>query len=190
MSKKYIKNNNQAFTLVELLVVITIFGLLAIIVAMNVMPARKNSRDAQRKADLSTIRIALENYKEKYGTYPPHKPSTSCGGTDPWATSNGTCGGNWLTTDLNFYNILKSVPVDPINTGVSARLASRNYVYSYFPTVRNYNLIAQVEVDTDPFACKNKANYYYDINNVPPNPPWCAPWTNNLGRNQNIITDH
>lgn len=180
----------NGFTLVELMVVIAIFGLLIMIVVMNISSARKSSRDAQRKADLNTIRIALQTYKEKYGTYPPHKSSTNCGGSDAWANSSGTCGGEWLTTDANFYTILEEVPVDPLNTGVNAGLQNENYVYSYFPTTRNYNLIAQLENIDDLMACKNKITYYYDINNVPPNPPWCEPWANNLGRSQNIISDH
>ena len=60
-----------AITLVELLVVI---GILGVIVAL-LLPAKRSAREAARRnaclSNLKQIALALENYKEAKGTYPP-----------------------------------------------------------------------------------------------------------------------
>ncbi|WP_176595221.1 type II secretion system major pseudopilin GspG [Sphingobium sp. 15-1] len=58
------------FTLVELMVVIVIIGLLATIVAINVIPATDTARVEKAKADISTIEQALEQYRLDNLTYP------------------------------------------------------------------------------------------------------------------------
>jgi general secretion pathway protein G len=60
----------QGFTLVELMVVIVIIGLLATIVAINVIPATDTARVEKAKADISTIEQALEQYRLDNLTYP------------------------------------------------------------------------------------------------------------------------
>jgi general secretion pathway protein G len=61
----------RAFTLIELLVVISIMGVLA----GFTIPVLKTVKAAQQKkvarAELEHLQTALENYKAKYGAYPP-----------------------------------------------------------------------------------------------------------------------
>jgi prepilin-type N-terminal cleavage/methylation domain-containing protein len=177
----------RGFTLVELLVVIAIIGLLASIVLVSLNSARTKARDTKRKADLRQIRTALEMYYDAYNSYPPTKPQTSCGGSDVWASSNGTCGGQWLTTDANFYQFMTSVPVDPKNQGINAGWGDGNNVYSYNNSGQDYELLTQLENLSDVNRCGTSPAYYH---NVDPDVPWCAPWPNNLGRSQNIYADH
>ena len=63
--------NFRAFTLVELLVVISIMAVLA----GFTIPVLKTVKAAQQKkvarAELEHLQTALENYKAKYGAYPP-----------------------------------------------------------------------------------------------------------------------
>src|SRR4051812_36710993 len=127
----------RGFTLIELLVVISIISLLSSVVLSSLGSARIKARDTKRKADLRQITLALALYYDKYGQYPPNKPQTSCGGADVWATSNGTCGGQWLTTDANFYQFMPSVPIDPKNVGTNAGWGDGNNVYSYVPSLSN-----------------------------------------------------
>ncbi|MFT3966356.1 MAG: type II secretion system major pseudopilin GspG [Sphingobium sp.] len=56
--------------MVELLVVIVIIGLLATIVAINVIPAGNKARVEKAKADIATLEQALEQYRLDNLTYP------------------------------------------------------------------------------------------------------------------------
>ena len=60
----------NGFTLVELMVVIVIIGLLATIVALNVLPSGDTARIEKAKADIATIENGLELYRLQLGTYP------------------------------------------------------------------------------------------------------------------------
>lgn len=60
----------KGFTLVELLVTITIIGILASIGLNTFTSAQKKSRDAKRKAYLRQITDALEAYNNDKGEYP------------------------------------------------------------------------------------------------------------------------
>ena len=66
-----------AFTLIELLVVISIMGLLAaLIFPVTGMVKRREYLNAA-SAEMNQIETALDNYKAKYGVYPPSNPSLS-----------------------------------------------------------------------------------------------------------------
>ena len=61
----------SAFTLVELLVVIGIIALLAAIVTPAVMRAQTSARNAAIKAEIDMLHMAMMNYKNQYGSFPP-----------------------------------------------------------------------------------------------------------------------
>lgn len=79
------KRTATGFTLIELLVVCAILSVLAAVVLFSVDGARANARDKQRKIDLKTIQLAVDQYKEAYDSYP-----LSCRGHTPGNRNN-----NW-----------------------------------------------------------------------------------------------
>lgn len=70
----------SGFTLVELLIVITVIGLLATAVLAAINPAEQiaKGRDTARKADASTLVSALDRYQASFGCYPWYRSGTTC----------------------------------------------------------------------------------------------------------------
>ena len=60
----------QGFTLVELMVVIVIIGLLATVVAINVLPTQDKAMIGKARADISTLEQAIETYRLDNLTFP------------------------------------------------------------------------------------------------------------------------
>ena len=63
-------SKNKAFTLVELLFVISIIGLMGAIFFVSVNRVAARTRDLKRMQDLKTIQKALEQYYVDHGYYP------------------------------------------------------------------------------------------------------------------------
>ena len=61
----------QGFTLLELLVVMTIIGILAAIAVPALRDSPKRAMEATLRADLFTFRSVLDQYKGDKGNYPP-----------------------------------------------------------------------------------------------------------------------
>ena len=64
-------HRRSGFTLVEVLVVIMIIALLAGLVTPAVMRARNTARNASIKAEIDLLHMAIMNYKNEYGSFPP-----------------------------------------------------------------------------------------------------------------------
>lgn len=60
----------RAFTLFELLVSISIIGILIAVASMSYGSAQKKTRDTRRMEDLNSIQKAAEMYYSQYGFYP------------------------------------------------------------------------------------------------------------------------
>lgn len=65
----YIKTN-KGFSLIEIMVVLAIMGLLAAIVAPNVMNALSQGKEKKVRADFTQLETALKMYKMDNGFYP------------------------------------------------------------------------------------------------------------------------
>ncbi len=64
------KKSKNGFTLIELMVVIVILGLLATVVALNVLPSRDRALIEKARADIALIEQALDLYRLDNLSYP------------------------------------------------------------------------------------------------------------------------
>lgn len=112
------KKNKNAFTLIELLIVISIIGLLGSIVFIALSRSKQKARDAKRLVEILQVQKALEGYYAQNGRY-PNGDTNDCSG--------------WDTGNLDFPLLSGRMPGfldarvgDPIGTGCSG------YGYRYY----------------------------------------------------------
>ncbi|MCC7418713.1 MAG: prepilin-type N-terminal cleavage/methylation domain-containing protein [Planctomycetaceae bacterium] len=67
------RRRTGGFTLLELLIAITIIGIMAGLLIPAIQSARQTARIAQCRADIADLAKALEAFKTKYGEYPPSR---------------------------------------------------------------------------------------------------------------------
>jgi general secretion pathway protein G len=96
------------FTLIELIVVVSILVILAGALIPRVTNRMAAARDAQRLTDIRTIKNAIDQYFTDKGTYPAANQNAAFGG---WDVSQD---GDFIPT-LFAAGYLKSIPKDPIN---------------------------------------------------------------------------
>lgn len=143
MNKKY----HKAFTLVELLVVVTIIALLTVVAALNYEKAKAKSRDAQRKSDLTKISMALESYKADNKQY--------IATNNVYILANST-----NMTPLTSGGYISSTPTDPLNVD------SYKYQYKSDTDGSQYKLITLSETitsDSDTHAQTKAGDYYNPV---------------------------
>lgn len=116
---------HRAFTLIELLIVITIIGILAVALIPRLTGGPSRARDAQRKSDLQQIATALEFYaNDNNGGYPQ---GVGCVGT------LFVSGGTYPLT-----NYMTTIPDDPTdNTTAILGYGSCTTGYAYVPLNTN-----------------------------------------------------
>lgn len=157
----------RGFTVVELVITITIMGILLTLAVVNLNATQANARDVERKGDAESIATHMENY------YRNQNPDLAYGG-----------GGTYLgTTHLNDNDLKLRLPdldlkstrspgndvEDPTNlvaatnaitteTGIAPLPSSTNDVYVYQPLTANGGLCA---LPLEGAECRRFNLYYY-----------------------------
>lgn len=132
---RYSRPRTAGYTLTELLVVISIIGLLASVTMSALNDARAQSLDAKRKADLREIKTAVERYYLENLIYPPETWCDSSIGSANIPCEDMTPTSGWDTSSA-FYTALvgggyiDQLPLDPINDA--------NHYYYYEPINADY----------------------------------------------------
>ena len=141
MKALFNREKTKGFTLLELLVVITIIGILATVLMASFATARENARDEVRKNDLKALQLAIELYKSQNGTY----PARGCGATSGW-TGPGSHSASWGTECDEYIDglvpdYIAELPTDPNQEDVD------NWGYIYWTDGNSYKVLAHLVVE-------------------------------------------
>lgn len=138
---------SQAFTLIELLIVIVIIGVLAVALIPRLTWSQARARDTARIADMRQLQSALVLYHGENGKYPGSSHYLSIVAT--WCSHWGINNPAWTTIfDASFLkDYLSSLPVDP--RGMDPKYC---YGYSHLPNTSTF--------------CKKKDGTIIDIDGI------------------------
>lgn len=121
-----ILKNKNGFTLIELLVVLVIIGILASLTIASLGTGRTKARDARRVSDIGQLQVALEEYRNDEGTYPP--------------TSSLAIAGQPLVGPISGRTFLASIPANPTPWNEGVCTDGSNYIYSQTDSGTSYTL--------------------------------------------------
>ncbi|MFZ3301746.1 MAG: prepilin-type N-terminal cleavage/methylation domain-containing protein [Microgenomates group bacterium] len=131
----------NGFTLVELLVVMSIIGVLAALAVGSFRTAQMRGRDATRKSDLKQISNALELFYADYGRYPAasggmisacsYNPTLGTGTSCSWGTGEFTDG------KTVYFKVLPDDPTDSYSYTYEIVSGSNNQKYKLFAKLEN-----------------------------------------------------
>ena len=100
----------QAFTLIELLIVVAIIAILAAIAVPNFLEAQVRAKVAASKASIRSIVTALESYRVDYDRYPFFSNDPEWMGYTPYTLSTPLAYMTMLPQDVFAYAMFSSVP--------------------------------------------------------------------------------
>jgi prepilin-type N-terminal cleavage/methylation domain-containing protein len=139
----------HGFTLVEILVVVSIIAILSGVLLVNFSDSSAASRDAKRQADLRNLQNAIELYKNKHGRYP-----AGCNGPDNWSgqvDSNFACpfsANDYIrghAAGISFApEFIRVLPIDPRPVS-----GDQGYVYTVNGDGSVYKLMAMNVVESE-----------------------------------------
>lgn len=118
-------NTTRAFTLVELLISLSVIAILSMLAIMYFRGQAHKGNDARRKSDIQRIKVAVEEYEKDHNCYPTYV----------------TCGVN---QNQPVYPYLNNVPCDPMTN------ASYFYVHSGNDCPGWYQLFSNLQFEQDP----------------------------------------
>lgn len=143
----------SGFTLVELLVVISILGILASIALVAFTSSQIKGRDAQRKSDLTQVSRALEIFYQDYQKYPPSDGANSSGQIYSCPFNSVSLSGTacaWGTGAFQDTDAAGSVKTIYMKVLVKDPVSSQRYFYRVDATGQKYQIFAHLENSQDP----------------------------------------
>lgn len=113
----------KAFTLIEVILVVTILGILAAVVLPTFSDHAANAKESAAKSDLMTIRSQIELYKFQHNGVPPGYVSGTGASVDVLtlqfvgtSTGNGVASSSTIPTSPFIYGpYIRKIPKNPFN---------------------------------------------------------------------------
>lgn len=156
----------RGFTIVELIITITIMGILLTLAVVNLGSTQANARDSERKGDVEALALNLENY---YNNQDPNIANS--GGSYLGSSFLNDSQIKTYLPDLDMKNVhapgvdvsapISAVPAQNNTTttaGVLPQPSKSNDVYVYQPLTADGNLCTDPSVTGD---CRRFNIYYY-----------------------------
>ncbi len=140
------KQKTKAFTLVELIVVISILAILTTIWFMNYSWNISNTRNSARVSNLQNLKSALKSYKQDKSIYPI--PWDSFEITNSWMI----VAKQWFIKESISLSNMDYIPKDPYKDDY--------YVYSRFKNLEKMQLAATIESKADPYKALVVWDYF------------------------------
>lgn len=178
MKKKLFKN----FTLIEILIVVSLIILLAIIALITFNPKKQieKSQDSKRKTELTQLQKVLEDWYNDKNCYP--NPEEICYDT-PVNNTCHICGNH--QNSPNFSPYLNTLPCDP-------QYPTKNYLYQVDDNIcpKKYWIYAKFSTNDDPIisqtnctsGCGPSNNCNFNVGFTSPNtsPEQCLTSPSNI----------
>ena len=126
--------SKRGFTLIEVLVVISIIAILSAILFASFGSAREDARNKALRSELKEVQLALELYRSQNGEYPPTadqsigNPCTSSGGGVDSANTQG-CGSNAIIGDPSTGEVIVPEFISQLPTHSDSANSNCNIIY-------------------------------------------------------------
>jgi prepilin-type N-terminal cleavage/methylation domain-containing protein len=146
-------HSRTGFSLVEIVIVISVLAILAGAMVPRFSSRLAAARDARRISDINAIRDAIDQYYQDKGVFPAPTPNATAGG---WDVSDD---GDFIP-DLVEQGYLSDMPKDPLNDAV--------HQYRYFVYAKGqygcvgttpYYVLGIRNFETAEFAARNKGYF-------------------------------
>lgn len=115
MSKQF-KINQKGFTIIEVMIVLAIAALILLAVFLAVPALQRNSRNTQRKDDISNVLAAVTEFESNNNGA---VPTVACGSSGSFSVSTGTCAaqtGTPASFKMGFYTSAPTVQTTAVTT--------------------------------------------------------------------------
>ena len=118
MKKSYKQKRQEGFTIIEVLIVLAIAALILLIVFLAVPALQRNSRNTQRKADISASLAAITEFESNNNGVVPLVACAVAGSPGAYAFSTGTCAtptGTAAQFKFGFYTVAPTVQITAVS---------------------------------------------------------------------------
>ena len=167
----------RGFTIVELIIVITIIGVLLTLAVVNVNSTQLNARDNERKSDIEALSLTLENFYTNGndttlpGSYPATSISSDATNAEIIATFRSEVDIKTLLApgapDETFKSFISATNAVETTSGVTPQPDATHYVYQPLQTngtlctvpateCRKFNLYYYLEGDDTVYKYESK----------------------------------